>query len=167
MSTVPRNQIDRSYSLSRQISGQALPTLSNVGDMTSGDQAGAGAQRTEEPKSFSPKKPVKLNTPKEDPITVSELKKCDGSDPEKPTWVAIKGTVFDVSGNKAYQPGGQYHGTCIFPSIDGLSGSVSRGSRIQNGGSIEDPFAASCNSTSPVFLRETQVLSQPKKHIPS
>lgn len=33
-----------------------------------------------------------------------------GSDPSKPTLVAIKGTVFDVSGNDAYGPKGQYHG---------------------------------------------------------
>lgn len=31
-----------------------------------------------------------------------------GKDPSKPTYVAIKGVVFDVSKNKAYQPGGAY-----------------------------------------------------------
>jgi membrane-associated progesterone receptor component len=30
--------------------------------------------------------------------------------PDKPTLVAIKGTVFDVSRNDAYGPKGQYHG---------------------------------------------------------
>lgn len=33
-----------------------------------------------------------------------------GTDPSKPILVAIKGTVFDVSGNDAYGPNGQYHG---------------------------------------------------------
>ena len=36
-----------------------------------------------------------------------------GSDPSKPTLVAIKGTVFDVSGNEAYAPKGQYHGQSV------------------------------------------------------
>ena len=83
----------------------------------------------EEPKNFAPKTPVNLDPPKDDPITYEELSKCDGvfrpyanehrltvlnfstgSDPSKPTLVAIKGTVFDVSGNDAYGPKGQYHG---------------------------------------------------------
>lgn len=34
-----------------------------------------------------------------------------GTDESKPVWVAIKGSVFDVSGNAAYAVGGQYHGT--------------------------------------------------------
>jgi membrane-associated progesterone receptor component len=33
-----------------------------------------------------------------------------GTDPNRPTLVAIKGTVFDVSKNAAYAVGGQYHG---------------------------------------------------------
>lgn len=36
-----------------------------------------------------------------------------GTDPSRPTLVAIKGTVFDVSKNAAYSPSGQYHGTYI------------------------------------------------------
>ena len=32
-----------------------------------------------------------------------------GTKDDKPTLVAIKGTVFDVSKNKAYAPGGSYH----------------------------------------------------------
>ncbi|OJJ44804.1 hypothetical protein ASPZODRAFT_18368 [Penicilliopsis zonata CBS 506.65] len=62
-----------------------------------------------EPKSFAPKVPVQLNPPKDDPITVEELSKCDGTDPSRPTLVAIKGIVFDVSKNPAYGPSGQYH----------------------------------------------------------
>ena len=36
-----------------------------------------------------------------------------GNTPGKPTLVAIKGTVFDVSKNDAYGPKGQYHGKII------------------------------------------------------
>jgi len=57
----------------------------------------ADSEREPEPKNFSPKKPVDLAEPKDDPITYEELAKCDGNDPSKPTLVAIKGTVFDVS----------------------------------------------------------------------
>ncbi|RKO99278.1 hypothetical protein CXG81DRAFT_14714, partial [Caulochytrium protostelioides] len=39
-----------------------------------------------------------------------ELLPFDGSDPEKPIYIAIKGIVFDLSGNrKSYAPGGSYH----------------------------------------------------------
>ncbi|MCJ1475688.1 hypothetical protein MMC13_004351 [Lambiella insularis] len=73
----------------------------------------------EEPKNFAPKTPVKLDPPKSDPITVEELAKCnvalyidceltghmrEGKDSSKPTLVAIKGTVFDVTGNASYDP---------------------------------------------------------------
>jgi hypothetical protein len=44
----------------------------------------------------------------ENPLTLRSFP--PGSDPSKPTLVAIKGTVFDVSGNDAYAPKGQYHG---------------------------------------------------------
>jgi hypothetical protein len=85
-----------------------------------------------EPKRFEPKVPVQLDPPKDDPISVEELAKCDGedlffllsgtartlrrstvilgTDPSLPTLVSIKGTVFDVSRNAAYAPEGQYHG---------------------------------------------------------
>ena len=95
--SIPNNRIDRSQSLSRQISGQAVPLVSD-------------SNHVEEPKNFAPKQPVNLNPPKDDPITQSQLTKCDGTDPSRPTLVAIKGTCFDVSGNKAYGVGGQYHG---------------------------------------------------------
>jgi cytochrome b involved in lipid metabolism len=68
-----------------------------------------------EPKRFEPKVPVQLDPPKDDPITVEELSKCDGTDPSRPTLVAIKGIVFDVSKNPAYGPNGQYHGKSILP----------------------------------------------------
>jgi len=66
-------------------------------------------QHESEPKSFAPKTPVDLAPPKDDPITYEELAKCDGTDPDKPVLVAIKGTVFDVSRNEAYAPNGTYH----------------------------------------------------------
>lgn len=93
-----------------------------------------------EPKRFSPKIPVQLDPPKYDPITVEELSKCDGeffalhlqgfvisvrisytdklqfpgTDPNRPTLVAIKGIVFDVTRNQAYSPSGQYHGKLLY-----------------------------------------------------
>ncbi|QSZ36500.1 hypothetical protein DSL72_006380 [Monilinia vaccinii-corymbosi] len=75
---------------------------------------------------FEPKTPVTLNPPKYDPISLEELAKCNGirypsmifedegltcgkgSDGDK-CYVAIKGKVYDVTGNKAYLPGGAYN----------------------------------------------------------
>jgi len=62
-----------------------------------------------ENKRFEPKVPVELSAPKRDLILLDDLAQCDGTNPDKPTWVAIKGTVFDVSKNAAYRPGGNYH----------------------------------------------------------
>jgi len=57
---------------------------------------------------FEPKTPVHLDPPKSEPISLETLSKCNGIDSEK-CYVAIKGKVFDVTGNKAYLPGGSYH----------------------------------------------------------
>ncbi|CZR60617.1 probable DAP1 Damage response protein [Phialocephala subalpina] len=57
---------------------------------------------------FEPKTPVQLNPPKSDPISPEFLKQCNGVDGNL-CYVAIKGQVFDVTGNKAYQPGGSYN----------------------------------------------------------
>ncbi|KAL2196453.1 cytochrome b5-like heme/steroid binding domain-containing protein [Corynascus similis CBS 632.67] len=57
---------------------------------------------------FEPKVPVQLDPPKDDPISVEELAKANGENGGK-CYVAIKGIVYDVTGNKAYQPGGAYH----------------------------------------------------------
>ncbi|KAL6363401.1 hypothetical protein LRP88_02814 [Fusarium phalaenopsidis] len=67
---------------------------------------------------FEPKVPVNLNPPKDDPISPEELAAADGTamspammrsrDGGK-CYVAIKGKVYDVTGNKAYQPGGSYN----------------------------------------------------------
>ncbi|KAG6879364.1 hypothetical protein C0992_003282 [Termitomyces sp. T32_za158] len=61
-----------------------------------------------------------LDPPKDDPYTTEELKKYDGSTPGLPIYVAIKGTIFDVS-HKAdiYGPGRSYS---IFAGKDGSKG---------------------------------------------
>ncbi|KAL7957403.1 cytochrome b5 [Trichoderma compactum] len=57
---------------------------------------------------FEPKVPVQLDPPKSDPVSLEALAAANGVDGAK-TYVAIKGIVYDVTGNKAYQPGGSYH----------------------------------------------------------
>ncbi|EFX04513.1 progesterone-binding protein [Grosmannia clavigera kw1407] len=57
---------------------------------------------------FEPKVSVQLNPPQDDPITLEELSQATGVDGGK-CYVAIKGKVYDVTGNKSYQPGGSYH----------------------------------------------------------
>ncbi|ORY16951.1 progesterone binding protein-like protein [Clohesyomyces aquaticus] len=62
----------------------------------------------EQPKKFEPKQPIQLAPPKDDLITLDYLAKCDGTNEGYPTLVAIKGTVFDVSGKDTYAPGKNY-----------------------------------------------------------
>lgn len=58
---------------------------------------------------FAPKEAFKLEPPRSDPISTSDLAKCDGLRSDK-IYVAIKGTVFDVTRNAAsYGPGKGYH----------------------------------------------------------
>ncbi|KAK3370217.1 cytochrome b5-like heme/steroid binding domain-containing protein [Podospora didyma] len=57
---------------------------------------------------FEPKTPVVLPPPKDDIIPVDVLAQANGADSSK-CYVAIKGLVYDVTGNKAYQPGGSYN----------------------------------------------------------
>ncbi|KAF2862779.1 cytochrome b5 [Piedraia hortae CBS 480.64] len=57
---------------------------------------------------FEPKVKPKLDPPKDDPISKEYLAKCNGQNEGYPTYVAIKGTVFDVSANPAYGPQGSY-----------------------------------------------------------
>ncbi|KAG9127414.1 hypothetical protein FRC07_014093 [Ceratobasidium sp. 392] len=53
--------------------------------------------------------PQPLAPPKDDPYTLEQLKEFDGSDASKPLYLAIKGTVFDVSSKRdMYGPGGSY-----------------------------------------------------------
>ncbi|KAF2202253.1 putative progesterone binding protein [Delitschia confertaspora ATCC 74209] len=67
------------------------------------------SDNTEQSKKFQPKTPVELAPPKDDPITFEYLSKCDGTNEGYPTYVAIMGTVFDVTGNASYTPGKGYH----------------------------------------------------------
>lgn len=58
--------------------------------------------------------------PKDDPFTKDQLAQFDGSDPEKPVYVAIKGQIFDVTPKREmYSPGKGYH---IFAGKDGSRG---------------------------------------------
>ncbi|KXJ91031.1 cytochrome b5-like heme/steroid binding domain-containing protein [Microdochium bolleyi] len=57
---------------------------------------------------FEPKVPVNLDPPKSDPISLADLARADGSEGQK-AYVAIKGKIYDVTGNKAYQTGGSYN----------------------------------------------------------
>lgn len=58
---------------------------------------------------FEPKVPVSLNPPKEDPLSMNDIAQCDGVK-NKCMYIAIKGTVFDVTNNtNAYGVGKGYH----------------------------------------------------------
>ncbi|KAK4051205.1 hypothetical protein OIV83_003027 [Microbotryomycetes sp. JL201] len=72
---------------------------------------GSGSSIAESVSSMmQPPPDLKLNPPKDDPITKEELKKYDGSNPDLGIYVAIKGTVFDVSAKKdMYGPGCGYN----------------------------------------------------------
>lgn len=55
-------------------------------------------------------------------FTPAELARYDGSDPELPIYLAINGTVFDVTANRrTYGPGGSYH---VFTGADASRGFV-------------------------------------------
>ncbi|KAL1920798.1 uncharacterized protein VTP21DRAFT_11433 [Calcarisporiella thermophila] len=56
----------------------------------------------------SPGSPT-VDPPKDQEFTPSELSKYNGTDKSLPIYVAIKGTVFDVSKSGSYGPGGSYH----------------------------------------------------------
>ncbi|PFH46946.1 hypothetical protein AMATHDRAFT_153343 [Amanita thiersii Skay4041] len=63
---------------------------------------------------------VDLAPPKDDPFTPEELRKYDGSTPGNPIYVAIKGTIFDVTRKvDVYGPGKSYN---IFAGKDGSKG---------------------------------------------
>ncbi|KAJ3522173.1 hypothetical protein NM688_g8912 [Phlebia brevispora] len=74
----------------------------------------------EEPKTIMQPPRDDLEPPKDDPFTLEQLREFDGSDPSKPIYVSIKGTVFDVSRKReTYGPGGSYN---IFAGKDGSKG---------------------------------------------
>ncbi|KAL3424139.1 cytochrome b5-like Heme/Steroid binding domain-containing protein [Phlyctema vagabunda] len=55
-------------------------------------------------------------------ITDAELKKYDGSNPDLPVYLAINGTIYDVTaGRRHYGPGGAYH---FFAGADASRGFV-------------------------------------------
>lgn len=55
-------------------------------------------------------------------MTLEELAAYDGTDPEKPLYLAINGTIYDVSkGRRIYGPGGSYH---YFAGCDASRGFV-------------------------------------------
>ncbi|OMP84484.1 putative steroid-binding protein 3 [Diplodia seriata] len=68
------------------------------------------ANHVEEPKRFEPRNPVQLDPPKDDPIALDHLAKCDGAIHLAlfPWPACADGSVFDVSKNEAYGPKGQY-----------------------------------------------------------
>merc|ERR1711939_965846 len=102
-----------------RVSSPYLRRLSYFNHRT--EMFGSRQKPLEGPESFAPKVPVLLDAPKDDPITYEELSKCGGADPSKPILIAIKGTVFDVSRNRAYQPEGPYCGTpTIFSTCPSL-----------------------------------------------
>ncbi|MCJ1292838.1 hypothetical protein MMC34_004391 [Xylographa carneopallida] len=110
----------------------------------------ASTGQVEEPKNFAPKNPPKLDPPKSDPITVEELAECNvrkasrtksvdlcfliGADESKPTLVAIKGTVFDVTGNASYAAKGPYRVFDAFecPVIRSFEGQMPSTSTIRH-----------------------------------
>ena len=56
-------------------------------------------------------------------MTLDELAAYDGTDPSKPLYLAINGTIYDVtSGARMYGPGGSYH---PFAGCDASRGFVS------------------------------------------
>lgn len=58
---------------------------------------------------FEPKVPVELDPPKNDPLTMADISLCDG-ERNNCMYIAIKGTVFDVTKNvKSYGVGKGYH----------------------------------------------------------
>ncbi|ESK86588.1 progesterone binding protein [Moniliophthora roreri MCA 2997] len=61
-----------------------------------------------------------LDPPKDDPFTLEQLKEFDGSNPDKPIYVSIKGTIFDVTHKRdVYGAGKSYN---IFAGKDGSRG---------------------------------------------
>ncbi|KAF8604063.1 cytochrome b5 [Ceratobasidium sp. AG-I] len=90
---------------------------------------------------MNPVPPEPLAPPKDHPFTLEQLKEFDGSDPNKPVYVAIKGTVFDVSAKRdTYGPGGSY------ALLAGKDGSVALGKSSLK---VEDAIPDYSNLTDP------------------
>ncbi|KAH8195958.1 hypothetical protein TruAng_009878 [Truncatella angustata] len=74
--------------------------------------------------SWGKQRPKYLRTEwwKEQFLTPAELAAYDGSDPSTPIYLAINGTIYDVSANRrTYGPGGSYH---VFAGADAARGFV-------------------------------------------
>ncbi|THH07147.1 hypothetical protein EW145_g3589 [Phellinidium pouzarii] len=97
--------IKRAFSVSTAVEGA---------DKSSADDKDA------QPKSIMQPENLDLSPPSDAPYTLDALKAFDGSDPAKPIYVSIKGTVFDVSKKEdLYGRGGSYN---IFAGKDGSKG---------------------------------------------
>ncbi|CAL1706118.1 unnamed protein product [Somion occarium] len=67
-------------------------------------------EEDEKPKTIMQPARTDLAPPKDDPFTLEQLREFDGSSTDKPIYVAIKGTVFDVSHKReTYGPGASYN----------------------------------------------------------
>ncbi|KAL5528728.1 hypothetical protein ACEPAF_7865 [Sanghuangporus sanghuang] len=83
------------------------------------ESAGTGESETGSSSVMSTENP-ELDPPKDTPFRLEELREFDGSDPSKPIYVSIKGTVFDVTNKREmYGPGKSYN---IFAGKDGSRG---------------------------------------------
>ncbi|TIB77292.1 hypothetical protein E3Q23_01350 [Wallemia mellicola] len=99
----------------------ALYTQLSMGifDTIKGIFGGDSKPSSEDNKSVMQPPANELEPPKDTPITVDELKEHDGSN-DKPIYVAIKGTVFDVTKKKEMYGSGQSYN--IFAGKDGSRG---------------------------------------------
>ncbi|KAL0570516.1 hypothetical protein V5O48_011440 [Marasmius crinis-equi] len=83
-------------------------------------QGQTSSEQKKETKSIMQPARADLAPPKDDPFTQEQLKQFDGSNPDKPIYVSIKGTVFDVTHKKdVYGPGKSYN---VFAGKDGSRG---------------------------------------------
>lgn len=90
------------------IAGYITRALNNK--MTNAKPQSDDRQKPETKKPFAVPDPSTLLPSRSDPISVADLKKYDGSDSSLPIYVAIKGTVFDVSAKREmYGSGGSYN----------------------------------------------------------
>ncbi|KAK4056889.1 hypothetical protein OIO90_002139 [Microbotryomycetes sp. JL221] len=86
------------------------PTSTNVSDSITSLKPTKSTTSIAETVSIMQQPNPDLKPPKSDPITKQELTKYDGSNPDLGIYVAIKGTVFDVSAKKdMYGPGCGYN----------------------------------------------------------
>ncbi|KAK1231410.1 hypothetical protein PQX77_005473 [Marasmius sp. AFHP31] len=111
------------YYLYRKVTNNTTVTSTTSSNSTAASLAAQGqtsSDQKKETKSIMQPARTDLTPPKDDPFTQEHLKEFDGSDPSKPIYVSIKGTVFDVTHKKdVYGPGKSYN---IFAGKDGSRG---------------------------------------------